>query len=71
MQATVRDYATATRSGHVILDDGSLLPFGADAFDRSGLRLLRLGQRVRIIVDGEDADRCVVFLTLSTFLDPA
>lgn len=70
MQATVRNYAAATRSGEVILDDGVLLPFGRDAFDRSGLRLLRLGQRVRIIVDGQGADRRVVFLTLSTFTDP-
>jgi len=71
VQATVRGYAAATRSGDVILDDGTLLPFGADAFDRSGLRLLRLGQRVRIIVEGAGAERRVVFLTLSTFPDPA
>lgn len=67
MQATVRHYQADTGSGDVLLDDGTLLPFGSDAFDRSGLRLLRLGQRVRIIVRGDPADRRVVFLTLATF----
>lgn len=67
MQATVRQYSSGTRSGDVLLDDGTLLPFGSDAFDRSGLRLLRLGQRVRIMVAGEYDDRRVVFLTLATF----
>lgn len=67
VQATVRHYAADTRSGDVLLDDGTLLPFGSDAFDRSGLRLLRLGQRVRILIDGEGSDRRVVFLTLATF----
>ncbi|MEP6464207.1 MAG: hypothetical protein ABJC62_12515 [Frankiaceae bacterium] len=67
MQATVRQYLPETRSGDVILDDGTLLPYGSDAFDRSGLRLLRLGQRVRILVEGEAAERRVVFLTLATF----
>lgn len=73
MQATVRQFHTDTRSGDVLLDDGTLLPFGNDAFDRSGLRLLRLGQRVRIIVRGDPPDRRVVFLTLATFAveDPA
>lgn len=67
VQATVRRFDPASRSGDVLLDDGTLLPYGADAFDRSGLRLLRLGQRVRILVD----EGRVVFLTLATFADPA
>jgi hypothetical protein len=32
----------------LLLDDGTEVEFGRDAFDLSGLRLLRLGQRVRI-----------------------
>lgn len=67
VQATVRGYSAQTRSGDVLLDDGSLLPFDSDAFDRSGLRLLRLGQRVRILLAGEGSDQRVVFLTLATF----
>ncbi len=42
------DLRPGTRSGTVLLDDGSELAYPAAAFDASGLRLLRLGQRVRI-----------------------
>ena len=54
MQATVMRYDAATRSGAVVLDDGTELPFPAEAMAGTGLRLLRPGQRVRIdIADGE------------------
>ena len=48
MQGTVATFDPDTRSGTLLLDDGSELAFDAAAFDRSGLRLLRLGQRVTI-----------------------
>ena len=48
MQGTVATYDPAARSGTLILDDGSELAFGAAAFDRSGLRLARIGQRLTI-----------------------
>ncbi len=48
MQGTIATFDQGTRSGTLLLDDGSELAFGAEAFDRSGLRLLRLGQRVSI-----------------------
>lgn len=67
MQATVRHFDPRSRSGDVLLDDGSVLEFGARAFDASGLRLLRLGQRVRLEVDGAGA---VTFLTIATLPDP-
>jgi hypothetical protein len=46
-QGTVRDFDEQTRTGSLFLDDGSVLAFGPDAFDAGGLRLLRVGQRVR------------------------
>ncbi|XVQ13104.1 hypothetical protein ACQP1W_11325 [Spirillospora sp. CA-255316] len=52
MQATVRHFDPGTRSGSVLLDDGTELPFDTEAFDAGGLRLLRLGQRVNIAVEG-------------------
>ena len=67
-QATVRQYDETTRSGDVLTDDGAVLTFDAAAFDASGLRLLRLGQRVRLQID--DAGR-VRSLTIATFPDPA
>ncbi|MFE5486292.1 hypothetical protein [Streptomyces sp. NPDC056527] len=48
MQATAYTYDPETRSGSVLLDDGTPVEFGADAFDAGGLLLLRPGQRVRI-----------------------
>jgi 2-phospho-L-lactate guanylyltransferase len=51
MQATVHRYDEQTRSGSVLRDDGVELPFDADAFDDSGLRLLRPGQRLTVEVE--------------------
>ncbi|MEU9699637.1 hypothetical protein [Streptomyces sp. NPDC047981] len=48
MQATAYTYDPETRSGSVLLDDGTPVEFGAEAFDAGGLLLLRPGQRVRI-----------------------
>ncbi|RKE21326.1 hypothetical protein [Streptomyces sp. TLI_171] len=70
MQATAFTFDPTTRSGSVLLDDGTPVPFDAPAFDASGLRLLRPGQRLRIRTTGEGPARRVVFLTLPTFPDP-
>ncbi len=67
MQATVRSYDPTTRSGSLFLDDGRELAFAADALDGSGLRLLRLGQRVRLTLGPGDR---VEALTLATFPAP-
>jgi hypothetical protein len=64
MQATVRGFDPATRSGSVFLDDGTVLGFGPAAFAGSGLRLLRPGQRVAI---GLGPGGAIVSLTLATF----
>ena len=48
MQGTIATFDPDSRSGTLLLDDGSELAFKAPAFDRSGLRLLRLGQRVEV-----------------------
>jgi 2-phospho-L-lactate guanylyltransferase len=68
VQATVRSFDVGTHSGDVLLDDGSVKTFDAAAFDPSGLRLLRIGQRVRLSVDESGA---VSFITLATFRDPS
>ncbi|MET8686066.1 hypothetical protein ABZV77_17795 [Streptomyces sp. NPDC004732] len=70
MQATAYTYDSETRSGSVLLDDGTPVSFEAPAFDAGGLRLLRPGQRVRIEVeadgDGGEARR-ITLVTLQTF----
>jgi 2-phospho-L-lactate guanylyltransferase len=66
MQATVSSYDPATRSGCLLLDDGVELPFGPEALEGTGLRLLRPGQRVRLSTSGEGADLRVVALQILT-----
>lgn len=53
MQATVHAFDPATGQGSVLLDDGRRVPFDTSAFERSGLRLVRLGQRVTIELSEE------------------
>ena len=48
MQGTVAFFDERERRGSLLLDDGTTVDFPAAAFAASGLRLLRLGQRVRI-----------------------
>ncbi|MEH1128663.1 cold-shock protein [Micromonospora sp. CPCC 206061] len=66
MQGTVATYDPQTRSGTVLLDDGTELAFPREAFDASGLRLLRLGQRLRIEMNESGQ---VTQVTLPTFAD--
>ncbi|MFC8442468.1 hypothetical protein ACFUJT_30440 [Streptomyces griseoincarnatus] len=67
MQATAYTYDPDSRSGQVLLDDGTPVPFDAAAFDAGGLRLLRPGQRVRLETEGEGASLRITLLTLQTF----
>lgn len=66
MQATAYTYDEDTRSGSVLLDDGTPVPFDAPAFDVGGLRLLRPGQRVRIETEGDGAALRITLVTLQT-----
>ncbi|MFE9170106.1 MULTISPECIES: hypothetical protein [Streptomyces] len=67
MQATAYTYDPESRSGQVLLDDGTPVPFEAPAFDAGGLRLLRPGQRVRIETEGEGDGLRITLVTLQTF----
>lgn len=69
MQATVRSFDAATRCGTVLLDDGIELVYDRGAFDAGGIRLLRVGQRVRIETSDGDSGRTVTFLTIATLPD--
>ncbi|MGC5236464.1 hypothetical protein [Streptomyces albogriseolus] len=67
MQATAYTYDPDSRSGQVLLDDGTPVPFDAAAFDAGGLRLMRPGQRVRLETEGEGASLRITLVTLQTF----
>lgn len=53
MQASVHTFDAPSGTGTVLLDTGRVLPFPVDAFAASGLRHLRLGQRLSIEVSGD------------------
>ncbi|MET8556884.1 hypothetical protein ABZV64_18285 [Streptomyces sp. NPDC004959] len=67
MQATAYTYDPSDHSGSVLLDDGTPVPFDGAAFLAGGLRLLRPGQRVRVEIEGQAAERRVTLVTLQTF----
>ncbi|MFF5297945.1 hypothetical protein ACFY5F_01140 [Streptomyces sp. NPDC013161] len=67
MQATAYTYDAGTRTGSVLLDDGTPVSFDTAAFDAGGLRLLRPGQRVRIETEGPRDGLRVTLVTLQTF----
>ena len=48
MQASVHQYNEENGSGSVLLNDGREVPFDGRVLDASGLRRLRIGQRVSI-----------------------
>lgn len=62
-QATVRRFDPETGAGDALLDDGAVASFDGAAFAAGGLRLLRLGQRVRLEYDGDRVTR-VTLITL-------
>jgi 2-phospho-L-lactate guanylyltransferase len=59
MQGTIATFDPDSRSGTLILDDGTELHFGSAAFDGSALRRLRIGQRVDIVSESSGEVRTV------------
>lgn len=60
MQATVATYDEASRSGHVLTDDGVRLDYPASAL-ADHLRHLRVGQRVFVDLDGTTVTRIAIW----------
>lgn len=46
-QGTVRDFDVEERSGSLLLDDRTEVAIDATSLEGAGIRLLRIGQRVR------------------------
>jgi 2-phospho-L-lactate guanylyltransferase len=63
VQGTVATFDPRSRSATLLLDDGRRLEVPPAAVDASGLRLLRLGQRLRVECD---PDGRVAYVTLVT-----
>lgn len=62
-QGTIATFDPERRDGTLLLDDGTEVAFPTAAFDASGLRLLRLGQRVRL---DRDRDGTIIKVTIPT-----
>jgi 2-phospho-L-lactate/phosphoenolpyruvate guanylyltransferase len=54
VQATVHTFDPATGAGSMLTDDGTRLVFAPAAFEGSGLRLLRPGQRLTVEVRDDE-----------------
>jgi 2-phospho-L-lactate guanylyltransferase len=57
MQASVHTFDLTSRSGSVLLDTGRRLPFDEEVFLASGLRHVRVGQRVSVEVEPADPEQ--------------
>lgn len=55
-QGTVRHFDPATRSGTLLDDTLREYRYDTEAFDTSGLFELRIGQRVRFELEGDEDD---------------
>lgn len=65
-QGTVKGFDEQSRTGSVLLDDGTEIPLGADVFDGSGLLMLRFGQRVRFELAGTADTQHITSIDLVT-----
>jgi cold shock CspA family protein len=63
-QGTIRSFDPTTRSGSLLDDALSELRFSGRAMQASGLRELRIGQRVRFTVVGEGDAREIATLNI-------
>jgi 2-phospho-L-lactate guanylyltransferase len=67
-QGTIKDYDDGTGAGSLLLDDGTQIAIDATSTTGSGLRTLRLGQRVTFEIEGEGETRVARGLHLVTFV---
>ena len=65
-QGTIKSYDEQKRSGLILDDAANEFAFDGDSFASSGVRLFRLGQRVKFSLIGEGEDAKVRDLTLVT-----
>jgi 2-phospho-L-lactate guanylyltransferase len=68
LQGTVKSFDPATRETVVLTDDRREWQVPAEAFARSGLRMLTLGQRVKFRV--EEGTELVTYVNILTLPDP-
>ena len=65
-QGTVRDFDEQERTGSLLMDDRTEVQIDATSVEGSGLRLLRIGQRVRFDVVEESGRKVARTLRIVT-----
>jgi len=65
-QGTVRDFDAQERTGTLLMDDRTSVEIDATSVEGSGLRLLRIGQRVRFDLVEEGGRKVARTLRLVT-----
>lgn len=66
-QGTVKDYFIDERSGSLLLDDRTEVEIDQDSAEGSGIRYLRVGQRVDFDIIEEGSRRIARNLRIVTF----
>jgi cold shock CspA family protein len=66
-QGTIKDYVIEDRSGSLLLDDHTEVAIDADSTEGSGIRYLRIGQRVNLEVAEEGGRKVARNLQIVTF----
>jgi len=69
-QGTVKSFDPQTKETVVLTDERVEYAVPAEAFGRSGLRLLTIGQRVKFRVEGEGDGATVTYVNILTLPDP-
>ena len=70
LQGTVKSFDAETRAAVVLTDTRAEYVVPPEAFRRSGLRALALGQRVKFQVEGEGDAARVTYVNILTLPDP-
>ncbi|HJT38422.1 MAG TPA: hypothetical protein VJ818_08360 [Actinomycetota bacterium] len=65
-QGTIKSYDTSSRSGVILDDHKNEIPFDNESFRHSGVRMFRIGQRVKYQVVGHAERAQVRDLTIVT-----
>jgi cold shock CspA family protein len=66
-QGTVKEYFINERTGSLLLDDGGEVAIDVDSTEGSGVRYLRVGQRVDFAIAEEGSRRVARNLKIVTF----
>jgi cold shock CspA family protein len=70
LQGTVKSFDKDTKAAVVLTDARREYAVPPEAFARSGLRALTLGQRVKFRVEGEGEAARVTYVNILTLPDP-